>query len=339
MKYRIITHAGCTDGFCSAFIFKRYFSKLLDLELNEPKMQEIEVIGLQPYALQTGEFAFQEKDIVLDLPKPDTDIFFWCDHHLTSKPSSKLPKNHYWHLAPSCTGLLLEVAKEKGLQLSKELQDFKKAIDTIDDAQYTKEDILACYYPQKDYQNLTSLQKLTILGAMFHTKDFHLNEEVFRTLLSQPLLATPISEGDYWQLNPLMFHKARLAAYKEWREHIDTFIYYDKNSRCVVQDNRKVLRQYGNADRFYSFIKFPQAAYSLSIRPQDDQICRVGIGSNIFHKERCKVNIGKLCRELGKKFGEGAGGGHFAVGGTTIFIDNCDRAVEFILERLSNPKS
>lgn len=325
MTYRIITHANCTDGFCSAFVFKKYSKYLTNLK--EEDINQAEIITLFPRDVQTPDlFQFTDKDIVLDLPKPNTKIFFWADHHSSNKQEKPSEEDH-WKIVPSNTGLLLELAEKNGLELTKELKEFKKAIDTIDDADYSKQDILDCYYPTKI---TTSLQKLHQIGSLFHTKDHVLNNVIFTTLLQQELGETPLTTN--WEISPEILHASQLRNYQEWRDHVDEYLELINNT--TVQDDRLTTFTKGVADRFYVFIKYPEASYSLTIKPLDDNLLRIGIGSNIFHKDRCKVDIGKLCKEIGKKFGDGSGGGHYYVGGATIFIENGDKAKEFILESL-----
>jgi len=333
MKYRIITHGNCTDGYCSAFTVKKFFNFLLDTKLTEEEIQEIPVLGVQPQDIQAGKVTFFSGDIILDLPRPEKKTLFWCDHHLTTKPAEKLPENYYWKIAPSCTGFLIDLALQKGAKSSKELLEFKKAIDVIDNAEYTKKDIKDSFYKQKEYQNPSAVQKLTMIGAMFNTRDRNLNEEIFRTLLTSELGETPLSSKPLWQLNPLMFHKSQLESFELWRNNVDTYLKFDEEAKCVIQDDRLAKTNIGLPDRFYSYMKFPQASYHVNLRIIDEEKkARFGIGSNIFHKERCKVNIAELCQEVGRKFG-GSGGGHFAVGGAVIKSDKVDEALTFILEK------
>lgn len=338
MKYRIITHGSCTDGYSSAFVVKRFFNELFGTTLNLKEIQEIPAIGMLPYDIMAGKVAFLPGDIVVDLPRPETKVLFWCDHHLTMKPVGNLPENYFWKQTPSCAGFLIDLAIKKGAAASKELMEFKKVIDISDSASYTTKEIKACYYKQNDYRNLTTLQKLAMIGAMFNTRDKVLNDEIFRTLLSSELGKTPLSSTSLWQLNPLMYHKAQLESFEQWRKNVDRYIDYDSEAHCVVQDDRKAKLNIGIPDRFYSYMKFPQASYHLHLRIIDEKKkAQLGIGSHIFHKERCKVNIGELCQEVGRKF-EGYGGGHFAVGGAVIKADKCDEAVQFILEKLKKKR-
>ncbi len=324
MKPRILTHGGCIDGFCSAFVFKKYFSHLLS-DAN------VEIIQLQPKDMQLGEFAVQPGDIVLDLPQPREKVFFWCDHHLSAKPKNQLPANYYWKLAPSCSGYLLELAFAAGPEPAPQIKAFKEALDIIDDAQYTPEQIQECFYPQIS-AGASSLVKMHQIAAMFHSKDINLNEEIFKTLLSLELAETPLESKGIWQLKPDMFFRSLLKSYAQWREWVDAYLYVD--SGCVIQDDRKVKFSKGVADRFYAYMKYPLASYGLSIKIVDEKEARIGLGSNIFHKERCLVDIGKLCKMAAQRFGTGAGGGHYYVGGATILAENVDEAIQFILAEL-----
>jgi hypothetical protein len=327
MTYRIITHAGCTDGFCTAFVFKRYLAPLLNVK------GDIKILPVLPSDIELGEIEFTTKDIVLDLPCPKKEVFFWCDHHSTNKPKEE-KKNYHWKIAPSCCSYLLDIAFSLGLKKTAKLVEFQKVLDTIDAAQYTKDEYMSCYYPPKDFRELSTLQQAHVLSTMFQTRDYNLNSEMFRSLLSFKLKETPFVSSWFKKMQPLIFFKAHLKSYQEWRDHVDTYIYYDKETKCVVQDDRKILKRVGLPDRFYAFAKFSQSTYSLNFKPLDEKQMRIGIGSNIFHKDRCKIDIGALCKEVGKKFGEGSGGGHKEVGGARIFLDKADAALKFILARM-----
>ena len=332
VKYRIITHGNCADGFCSAYIFKKYFYKTLGLKKDSKEILDIEVIGVGPQEIQGDKFELTKYDIVLDLPRPKKDVFFWCDHHSSNKPDEDevLPENYYWRICPSNASLMLDIAKENGLKITKELSDFKRVSEIMDGALYSKDDINTCFYPLKSYDNPSPLLRIHLLGDMFHTRDFNLNVVIFKTMLNNKLAKTPIDSKEIEKLNPLMFHLSQLEGLKQWREVFDTYVYFDKGSKCVVQDDRKLKRKKGVFDRFYPYVKFKSSAYNLSVR-EDDKITKMGIGSNIFHRERLKIDIGKLCETVAKKFGEGAGGGHREVGGLAIDSRNTDEAIEFIL--------
>ena len=75
-KYRILTHAGCTDGFYSAWIAKRYFNKLTKLNLSREEIDFIPVFGHKPAEVQTGDIELTEHDILLDLPLPESSNVF-----------------------------------------------------------------------------------------------------------------------------------------------------------------------------------------------------------------------------------------------------------------------
>ncbi|NQV91210.1 hypothetical protein HQ489_01940 [Candidatus Woesearchaeota archaeon] len=333
MVYRIITHGNCPDGFASAFFFKKYW-KFLAPSLTQKDVDTAEIIGLQPRDVQSDEFKFTEKDIILDLPKPKTKVFFWCDHHSSNKEDN-LPENHHWHIAPGNAGLLIDIAVKNGLTLTDELASFKRNTDIMDAAEYSSAQITECFYEKNNYEQPSDLLKLHMIAAMFHTRDNILNDEIFRTILMQELADTPISSQELWQLNPAMFHKARMKSYQEWREVVDEYMDYDEDAKCVVQDDRLAELSRGVADRFYGIMKYPECSYTFSLRERKGgETTRIGIGSNIFHKDRCIVDIGKLCKVTADKYGDGSGGGHAYVGGCTIDTKNANKAKEFILNSL-----
>ena len=336
MKYRIITHGNCTDGFCSAFVFKKYFSKLLGFESNSKEIKNLEIVSVMPRDIQMNLIELTEYDIVLDLPKPNKKVFFWCDHHLSAKPDNldSLPENYYWEEDPSNSGLLIKIAEKKGLKLTDNLKEFKQAIDKMDSAGYSVDEIKKIFYRQDNYDGASMLQRLHFLGNIFRTRDRYLNDVLFNSLLCADLGETPVDIEMFKDLQPLLFNEAHMRGLQEWRDHVDTYVEYNEKAKCVVQDNRKVAFSKGVVDRFYVYLKYPQASYGINIKvlKDEDNLARMGIGCNIFHKERCKVDIGKLCKDVGVKFGEGSGGGHKTVGGLTLFADKIDEAVKFILK-------
>ncbi|MEK6863305.1 MAG: hypothetical protein AABW53_01270 [Nanoarchaeota archaeon] len=316
---------------------KRFFNNFFGTALSKKQIQDIPVLGIQPHVIQQKKFILTKKDIVVDLPCPQQPVLFWCDHHLTSEPTGELPENYHWKITPSCAGYLVDLALEKGASSNRELLDFKRVIDIMDSAEYTRKELKACFYKQNNYRHLSPLQKMHMIGAMFNTRDGILNDEIFKTLLASEMAETPLSSKALWQLNPLMYHKAQLEGFEWWRDNVDTYLRYNRESRCVIQDDRKAKMNIGNFDRFYFCTKYPQTSYNLSIRITPDKKARLGLGSNIFNKERCLVDIGSLCEELGKRFG-GSGGGHYYVGGAVIGVEKCDEAIEFILEKFKEQK-
>jgi thiol-disulfide isomerase/thioredoxin len=331
MVYRIITHANCTDGFSSAFLVKKYFNNFFDTKLSSQEIKQIEVVAIYPP--QMDDFELKEKDIVVDLPYPPKKVFFWCDHHITSKWEGELPKNYFWKKEASCAGFLIDILKDKGIKVSSEMQKFREVMDIIDDARYTKQQIKECYYEQQNYDKTSDLLKMQMIGAMFHTRDKILNDEIFCTILSNELGETPISSKKLWDLNPLMYHLAHLKSFAEWRENVDKYLEYLPEFKTVLQDDRKSKFSRGVADRFYVNVKYPEAIYNVNVKIIDDEVARFGIGSNIFKKDLCKINIGNLCRELGKKF-SGAGGGHQKVGGASVSAEFVDEALQYILDKI-----
>ena len=325
---RIITHANCTDGFTSAYIFKRYW-KFFVPNASQEDVDNAEIVPVLPKEMQL-DFESTDQDVVLDLPRPKGKLLFWCDHHATNKV--EMSEEDHWEVKPSNAGFLLDIAKKNGLKITEELQQFRRCCDIMDDAQYTKEQIKLCYYKQESYDNPSALLKLHMIAAMFHTRDKNLNDEIFSTLLKNDLASNPLLDEDLWKINPLMFFRAHLNGLQEWRDNLDTYVTFEESAKCVIEDSRLAKFKRGVFDRFYIYLKFPEATYGISLKLVDEDEARIGIGSNIFHKDRCKVDIGKLCKIVGNKFGSGSGGGHFHVGGCTINTNKLDDAKEFILQ-------
>ena len=306
------------DGYSSAFIFRKYLAEHFNIKPTK-------VVGIQPRDVQEEFFTFEPTDVVVDLPEPKTKVAVWFDHHSSNKPEEE-KENHFWKQTPSCASFLIDYAQEQGIDLPEDVVAFKKVIDTMDDAQFTEQEIKESLYLPAELN--TDLQKAQAVYAVIDTKDRFLNQLFLQKLVFHEGV-TPIDVG----MNKDIFYEARLMAYDSWRTEVDTYLEYDEATKTVIQDDRKG-RARGKADHFYTSVKFPDSAYNLLIKPLDEETILVRIGSNIFHKDRCKTDIGKLCKEVGTKFGEGSGGGHFGVGGCTINAGKEDEAKAFILETL-----
>ena len=331
MTHRIITHASCMDGFCSAFVFKKYLAQAFGV--NQTKL---EVIGLKPNDIETETIKIERTDIILDLPPAKTPFFCWIDHHTSNRDAHVKAHHQIWKATPSCTGLLCDIAQEKQITLPAAVKEFRHAIDIIDSAAYNFEDYKECYYPPQNPEKLSLLQKLHAIDAVFSTGDFQLNQELFSFLLQDPLPTAPQDLFDMHKLWIERFYKARLQSYQEWRTNIDTYMHFDTKSHCVIQDDRKAKVKRGLPDRFYVFAKHRNAIYSINIKVVDETVARIGIGTNIFEKPTQHIDVGATCKEVGKKFGQGSGGGHKVVGGCEVLVLNVDAALEFILEKMRN---
>jgi hypothetical protein len=169
-----------------------------------------------------------------------------------------------------------------------------------------------------------------MVKAVIHTRDYYLNQELLQFILEQELKSLPVEIP----FDPLPFFIARVKAMEEWRTGVSTYLEYDEESKTVIQDDRRGKAR-GAVDHFYAFMHYPQTSYNLLIKPISEDATLLRVGSNIFDKKRCKVDIGKTCHETGKKFGEGSGGGHYGVGGCTVKAENTDAAKKFILEKLT----
>ncbi len=331
---RIITHGGCADGFFSAYIFKKH---ILPVIAPAKDKEHVEIIGVGPKDVQTDQFEFQKDDIVLDLPCPNVNVLFWCDHHETSNPRD-VP-NFYWKKAPSCTGYLIDLFDKFNIAKTPEILEFKTEVDKIDDADFTLDEINSSFFTP-DFVNPSNLQKITAISSLIRTRDYELNGEIVKEIFSHPLAQTPFSDKNLWALNPILYYKARIANYKTWRGWLDTFVYYDADLRTVIQDNRLAQTyEIGLFDRFYVFVKYPDSLFGLNIEYNGKDNARIGISTNIFKKSEINVNVGRLCNRIAKEFGTGAGGGHILVGSTTIRKESLNQALEIIKKELSENKA
>ena len=337
---RIITHQHCLDGFHSAFIAKKYILPFLNINT-----EHIEIIPVNPTEIELDQIELQETDFVLDLPRPKRPVFFWADHHLTSKPrikdqstqitttqSIKIP-HEMWRDNASCTGLLIEYLTEQKYQLPQEVFQLKAILDKTDKASYSPKEYEECFVTP-NFSNPSLLQQTIFLSTTFQTKDAVLNQILFTGLLQKNLGSIP-TLSEYFQSPYLqLFAKAHFQNMKEWRELMDTIFEENIQASCVIQDDRKLTLRRGVVDRFYVYYKYKNAKYSINLREHDDGTVRIGIGKNVFYYKEQPIDIGQLCKSVGKRFGNGSGGGHKDVGGCAVDKDNGDLALHYILDEI-----
>lgn len=327
MKPRIITHGHCLDGFSSAFMFKKYFCPILGLPA------DMEVITVSPTDVELELVEICEMDIVLDLPRPKIKVAMWIDHHTTNRPTEEV-KDYYWRLTPSCTGLMVDLLVERGVALPPSVLEFRKVLDKVDMATYTLEEYKECFFAPADWGNLSLLQQTIVVSTLFQTRDRNLNDEMIKYLLGSDLGEIPTLCSWFESAYAMVFYRAYLQSLEDWRTFMDQYFVYDPLSKCVIQDDRKLVEKRGLADRFYVYYKFLESSYGLNIKQVDERTARVGFGCNVFFKVRNKVDVGAICKQVGREFGEGSGGGHREVGGATVLLEKADAAVEFILKKL-----
>jgi len=112
MKFRIITHGGCTDGYASAFIVKKYTSYFLP-EHDSSKIDVTEVRGLQPKDIQLG--LFDVRKTILSLTCRSQKKKFCCG--VTIIPQANLLKDYQniiiGRKRPAAPGIFLILLSKK----------------------------------------------------------------------------------------------------------------------------------------------------------------------------------------------------------------------------------
>ena len=337
---RIITHQHCLDGFHSAFIAKQYLLPFLKIDTTN-----IVIVPVNPTEIELDQFELQETDFVLDLPRPKRPVFFWADHHPTSKPRKdnstsssitpqQIAKHEMWRDNASCTGLLIDYLTEQNYSLPKEVFLLKEILDKTDTASYTPKEYEECFVTP-NFINPNLLQQTIFLSTTFQTKDAVLNNILFTHLLTEPQGPIPTLSSYYNNPYIKFLSIAHFQNMAEWRALMDTIFEENKEAACVIQDDRKLTIRRGVVDRFYVYYKFKDAKYSINLRDHEDGTSRIGIGKNVFYFKEQPIDIGQLCKTTGKTYGNGSGGGHKDVGGCSVLKENADDAIKYILKEIT----
>jgi oligoribonuclease NrnB/cAMP/cGMP phosphodiesterase (DHH superfamily) len=293
---RIITR-GDFDGLVCAVL-------LSDVE----KIKDI--LFVHPQAIQKREVEIKSDDIIVNLPyHPDCAI--WFDHHISesghgSKPDSFQGK---YGLAPSCARLIYDYYADPSW---KKYEGLMEAVDRIDSAQLTLNDILR---PEGWVRLSCTVDPRT---------GFAPSREYFMSLIEwiRELPLEKIMAEDEVKNRAREFFKVQ-------GEFHDGLIKCTRQDGYVVVTDFRKLPSTPIGSRFLVYALFPTAHSSARAFWTDSSRKKVtiAVGHSIINRT-CKVDVGALMAEYG-------GGGHKGAGSCRVAVEEADDVVHAIVEKLN----
>jgi hypothetical protein len=305
MNARILYHANCFDGCASAALLGRF--------LRSPQGGGIEALESVPVQHQAGDpipagALSADVNAIVDFrysTSPRLD--WWFDHHQSAfQPASDrahfeadVSGKRFWDpTAPSCTGFIARVARERFGFEAPDLAELVRWSDVIDSASFPSAEVAVRL-------DEPALRIMTFLEA---TRDPEAPGRLIEALRSRPLAEIA---GLPWVAEPL---EPVLARHFRSIEAIRSAARVEGG--VAILDLAAAGLESGN--KFVLYWLFPQARYTVTVS-HDAKRSKVSVGSNPWARPPRAHDISRICERYG-------GGGHPVVGAVSLDPSRLDDA-------------
>lgn len=309
MRVNVLHHAACFDGVSSCAIFTAFYERCVS---------DSAALSYFPKQHSRGD-PFTDEDFeadeaaVVDFRYTMRDGLTWFfDHH---RSAFQLPgerehfeadasgKKFYDPTAPSCTGYIAAIARERfGLDCSP-YQELLHWAELVDSAAFPDPAMPVTL-------NDPALRLMTFVEQTLRERD--VIAQFVRDLIAQPIAR--LAEADYVRsgLEPaLQRHEHDIALIKERLRLDDGVMQYD----LLDQPPRAY-------NKFIPYFHHPQARYLVSVSVGPEGAIKLSAGYNPWlPTEEREYDLSALCERFG-------GGGHPYVGGITFEKGSEESALE-----------
>jgi hypothetical protein len=318
-RYKVLYHANCFDGCSSAALFSRFL-----VEREGARPDEFEYRGMQHQQgdpFPPGVFDGAVNACVDFRYSPSPLLHWWFDHHASafSGPGDRAqferqasPQKFWDPSAPSCTGFIAHVARERFGVVFPDLVELLHWAEIIDAARFrTARMAVRLEEP--------ALRIMTLLEA---TRDPQVP-----LLLIEALQHRPLAEiaQERWVTEPLApvldRHFRSIDLVRRLARVEDGVVQIDLADTDIE-----------TANKFIAYELFPEARYTVVVS-RDPKRSKVSVGSNPWARERRTHDISKICERYG-------GGGHPVVGAVSLppeGIEDARRVAREIVQLLKAP--
>jgi hypothetical protein len=292
MRVRILYHDHCFDGAASA----AYFSRFLEERFHPDA--EFLFTGLAHKADQIFEDWMFDGDVnaIVDFKyAPDPRLTWWFDHHqsafLSPEDAEQYRRNPsekklYDPDAPSCTGFIARVARERWGWEAPDLAELVRWAEIIDGAQYPD--------AKTAVEMPAAAMKLTLV--IEGVKGSEPVQQIIRWMRRRPLEEI-IAEPEIQQLFVPLYER-----------HLRSIEIIRSRARCVngVVSFDLIGYDLEGYNKFIPYYLFPESVYSVSVSTSSFRT-KVSVGSNPWAPRPPRHNLATICERYG-------GGGHARVG-------------------------
>ena len=271
---------------------------------------------VHPKDIQDGLVEVSDIDVLANIPYVK-GCKLWFDHH--SSESERLGKDIEFEgesrIEDSAARVIYEYygGKEKMPQF----ETMVKAVDKVDAAKLTKEEILN---PKGWILLGFIMDPRTGLGRFrdFRISNYELMESLIDACATQNIDEI-LSNPDIKEREKLYFEQDAL-----FREMLAAHTRTDGN--VIITDLRGVETIY-TGNRFVIYSLYPEQNVSVwAVDGRGKQNCPIAVGHSILNRT-CKTDVGALMLKYG-------GGGHFQVGTCQVLYADADKSIEDIVNTM-----
>jgi hypothetical protein len=305
MEARILYHANCFDGCASAALLGRF------LQAREgARLSSIDHLPLQHLAgdpVPPGALSADLNAIVDFRYSTSPRLHWWFDHHRSAfQPASDRAHfeadrsgQRFWDpAAPSCTGFIARVARERFGFEAPDLAELVRWADVID----------AAAFPSADVAVRLEEPALRVMTFLEATRDPAAPGRLIEALRSLPLAEVAAQPWVAGPLAPVLErHFRSIDAVRAAARREGNVAFVDLAAAGLEAGNKFVL-----------YWLFPEASYTVTVS-RDAKRSKVSVGSNPWARPEHAHDISRICERYG-------GGGHPVVGAVSLDPDRIDEA-------------
>ncbi len=301
MRLKILYHANCFDGCASAAYLGRFLSAHLPEKPSRIDHQPVQHQQGDPFP--PGAFDADVNACVDFRYSASPALHWWFDHHQSAfqRPEDRAhfqgdrTGRRFWDpTAPSCTGFIARVARERfGFQVS-DLEELVRWADVID----------AARFPSAAMAVRLEEPALRIMTLLEATRDPTIPGRIIEAMRGRPL--ADLAE-EPWVKRPL---EPILDSHRRSVETVRRLARVE-GGVAVIDLSESGIEA---ANKFIAYDLFPEVLYVVVIS-RDARRSKVSVGFNPWTDSAARTHdISRICERYG-------GGGHPVVGAVTLGPD------------------
>jgi hypothetical protein len=297
MNARILYHANCFDGCASAALLGRFLHAHAGVGLAD--IENLPVQHQPGDPIPAGALSADVNAIVDFRYSTSPRLDWWFDHHRSAfQPASDRAHfeadrsgQRFWDpAAPSCTGFIARVARERFGFEAPDLADLVAWADVID----------AASFPSAEVAVKLDEPALRIMTFLEATRDPEAPGRLIEAFRSRPLAEIAALPWVAGPLGPVVErHFRSIEAIRAAARLEDGVAFLDLAAAGLEAGNKFVL-----------YWLFPEARYTVTVS-HDAKRSKVSVGSNPWARPPRAHDISHICERYG-------GGGHPVVGAVSL---------------------
>jgi hypothetical protein len=297
MNARILYHANCFDGCASAALLGRFLHAHAGVGLAD--IENLPVQHQPGDPIPAGALSADVNAIVDFRYSTSPRLDWWFDHHRSAfQPASDRAHfeadrsgQRFWDpAAPSCTGFIARVARERFGFEAPDLADLVAWADVID----------AASFPSAEVAVKLDEPALRIMTFLEATRDPGAPGRLIEAFRSRPLAEIAAMPWVAGPLGPVVErHFRSIEAIRAAARLEDGVAFLDLAAAGLEAGNKFVL-----------YWLFPEARYTVTVS-HDAKRSKVSVGSNPWARPPRAHDISHICERYG-------GGGHPVVGAVSL---------------------